>query len=122
MTTGGIVLGDNHHNRGPVAKIDRVWVGLGGDRDRGASFTFVLLEGEEVDAHLEFVVACRHLVVGDWELDLVETLFGEEALAPECALRIYCSRVDGRQHPISKAAVVGVLDFDDCLVLRDECG
>ena len=80
----------------------------------------VVLEGEEIDAQLKFVFDSGDLVVGDWVWDLIQTLFGEQRVVPERTLRIFGARVKGRQDRISKAAVVSILDVDDCLFLGQE--
>ena len=66
------------------------------------------------------VLDCTDLVVANLVLDLVETLVGEEALVPELALGICGGMVQSREHPLSKAAVVAVLDIDDCQLLRED--
>ena len=58
--------------------------------------------------------------MGDWVGDLVETLLGEEAVVPDCSLWMFRSRMEGRQNSITKAAVVGVLDIDDRMLLGEE--
>ena len=49
----------------PVEKVDRVRVEFGGDEDRRACLPFVVPEGEEVDAGLDFVLDGGDLIVGD---------------------------------------------------------
>ena len=66
----------------PVEKINGVGVEFGGDVDRRACFSFIVPEGEEIDAGLEFVLDGRDLIVGDGVVELVETLFAEEAVVP----------------------------------------
>ena len=85
-------------------------------------FPFVVPEGEEIEAHLEFVFDGVDLVVGDSVGDLIQTLFGEEAIVPEWALMICGARVIGRQHSVSKTSILSVLDIDDCPLLGDEGG
>ena len=107
-------------SRLPVEKVDGVGVEFCGDVDRRACFPFVVPEGEEVDAGLEFVLDGGDLIVGDGVVDLVETLFGEEAFVSEWALMIFGALVKGRQHSICKAAVVSILYVDDRMFLLEE--
>ena len=100
-----------------VENVDGVCVEIGGDVDRGSCFHLIIPECEDIDADFEFVLYSRHLVVGDWVLDYVDTLFCEETVVPEWALWIFGATVKGRQHPISKASIVTLLDFDDCPLL-----
>ena len=106
----------------PLEKVDRVGVWLDGNLERCSGFPFFLTEGELVDAHLEYVFDGRDLVVGGRVFDLVDTIFGEEALVPESALGMFCTRMEGRQPRISKATVFSVVDVDDCMLLDEECG
>lgn len=75
---------------------------------------------EEVDADLEFIFDERDLIVGDWEGDLIETLFAEEALLLECPLGIFLAMVKGKQHRIAKAAVISSVEFDDRVLHPEE--
>ena len=56
---------------------------VGGDVERGTRIPFIIQEGEEIETDFEFVFDGRDLVVGGMVLDLLETLFGEEALVAE---------------------------------------
>ena len=84
--------------------------------------SIIIPEGDEVYADFEFVFDGGDLVVDDLVLGLDENLFGEEKLVREWALVICGASLKGRQHSISKSAVVSVLDFDDCLLLGEEGG
>ena len=55
-------------------------------------------------------------------LDLIECLFGDEAFVSVWVLAMYGARMEGRQQPISKAAVVRVFDYDDCCSLDMQVG
>ena len=80
---------DSCSSRLPVEKVEGVGVEFCGDVDRRACFPFVVPEGEEVDAGLEFVLDGGDLIVDDGVVDLVETLFGEEALILDWALWLF---------------------------------
>ena len=51
---------------------------------------------------------------------LVETFFGEEAFVSVWALGMYGASVKSRQHSISEAPIVTVLDVDDFMLLGEE--
>ena len=99
-------------------KVDSVCAGLSGNVDWCSCFPFIVAEGDEVDGQLKIIHDCTDLVVCEWVLDLVETLFCEEAVVPEWALRIFGAWVKGRQDRITKASIVSVGDIDDCPLLR----
>ena len=107
-------------SRLPIEKIKRVCVWFAGDVYRVWCFPFIVPEGERFDAEFEFVFDGGYLVVGDRIFDLVETFFAEQRLLPVRKLRVSASRVKGREHCISKAAVISVLDLDDCMLLGEE--
>ena len=75
---------------------------------------------DQVEADIEFIIDGRDLVMGDWLLDGIQTLSQLEWILEVGTFWVQFSWVHGRKHRISKAAVVGVLDLDDCLLLGDE--
>ena len=103
------VVGAIRFARLALENVDGVGLDLVGDGDRGGRLQFIFPAGEEVDADLELVIDGRDLLVLDSVSELIEKLFGEEALVPEWALWMFGSRMEGRHHRISKAAVVSVL-------------
>ena len=105
----------------PVEKINCVGVEFVGDVDRCACLPFVVLEGGELDSGLDFVLDGGDVIMGDGVVDLLKPLFCEEAVVPDGMMRIFRPRKEGRQHRRSKAAVVAVLDIDDCMLLGEEC-
>ena len=107
-------------SRLPIEKIKRVCVWFAGAVYRVSCYLFIVPEGEEIGAKFEFVFDRRYLVVFDRVFDLVQTFFGEQGLIPVRTFRVSGSRVKGREHCISKAAVISVLDLDDCMLLGEE--
>ena len=63
----------------PVKKINCVGVEISGDVDRRACFPLIIPGGEEVDGGLEFVFDAGDVIVADGVVELVESLFCEEA-------------------------------------------
>ena len=83
MTTSCLVVGAICPTNLAEEKIAGVGVRLCGNVERGARIPFIIQEGEEIETDFEFVFDGRDLVVGGMVLDLLETLFGEEALVAE---------------------------------------
>ena len=82
MTTSCSVVGAICPTISAVEKIAGVGVGCA-HVELGARIHFIIQQWEEIETDFEFVFDGRDLVVGGMVLDLLETLFGEEALVAE---------------------------------------
>ena len=103
-----------------VEKINGVGVESGEHVELRACLRIIVPKVEEIDAGLDFVLDGRDLIMGEWVLDLIEPLFGEEAVVPEWALAIFGALMKCRQDSIPDAAIVLVLDIDDRMLLGEE--
>ena len=114
------LVSDSCSYRLPVEKVDGLRVEFAGDVDRRARLHFLVPQGEGVDSDLDFVVDGRDLIMCDGVVELIETLFCEEAVLPERLRRIFGARMKGRQDRITKTVVAGVLEIDHCMILGQE--
>ena len=89
MSTACLVLGTVCATSQPKENVDGFTVVHGGNVERCSYFTNITREREEVEAQQDLVYDCRDLILGDWVLDLLETLVGEEALLSELAQWIF---------------------------------
>ena len=60
--------------------------------------------------------------MGAWVLDGIQTFSLEDWIVEVCTFSVHWSWVEALQHRISKAAVVSVLNVDDCLLLGEKGG
>ena len=110
------VLGLIWNSQVPLEKIALVCVWFVTDVDRISCFPFIVPEGDEVAAEFELVFDAGYLALFDRVFDCIKTFFREKGLVSLWVLWIIGARMEGIYHSSSEAAVVHVLDVDDCML------
>ena len=102
MSPARILAAPIYHIARSLQKFDGVRIRFGRDLDVRSYFPFINPEREEVHAEFQFVLDGEDFVVVVGVLDLVETLYCEEALVPYWALGMFGPMVKGRHKAYQK--------------------
>ena len=84
----------------------------------------IVVEGEHVDVHSDRVRDCGDVLDGYWIVNLVQSPLVEEVIVELWAVGVFAVSIsrDRGEDGIPEAAIVLVLDVDDCPFLCQELG